>query len=121
MTAEQKQREALEATIAKVRDGLAQAVEGLTELLNQFAPHITQADLDLLTWTPFKSGSGEWCFTDRGMDPDEEPEEVKRTRERVVAYVRAKGGSAFVGKWQLSISKGKRGDVEFLSRKPVKR
>jgi len=126
MSAEELRKTIL-ATLAKIRDGAAQMVEGIDELLKQheesvvvheMKPSITQDDLDLLPWVAFKSGSGGWTFVEP-PDPREEPEEVTRTRERVVAYVRAKGGSASVGKWRLSISRGTRGDVEFLRRTPV--
>jgi len=56
------------------------------------------------------------------MDPEgEEPEEVKRIRERIVKYVESKGGSCFVGKWRLSLNTAPRTGTRFLRRVEVKR
>jgi len=95
-------------------------IEQLIKLHQEGAPSISESDVELLPFTPFKSDpQAGWMFVEPAV-PEEEPEEIKRVRERVVAYVRSKGGTAFVGKYRLSISAGKAG-VEFLRRSPVKR
>jgi len=108
MSAE-KQREALEATLAKIRDAAAQLVEGLTELLNQYKPaepqppSITEADVEKLPRTPYSQTDPRrmWAFaTPRAKDD----EALRQLRDRIRAYVESKGKKCFVGKYHLSLS-----------------
>jgi len=105
----EREAEAIEATITKIRDACAQLTEGLTELLEHYKPaepqppSITQADVEKLPRKPYSQTdpSRMWAFaTPRAKDD----EALKQLRDRIRAYVDSKGGKCFVGKYHLSLS-----------------
>jgi len=115
MSAEELRKTIL-ATLAKIRDGAAQMVEGIDELLKQhdegvagFQPKqeqpfsITQADVEKLPRTPYSQTdpSRMWAFATPRANDDEA---LKQLRDRIRTYVESKGKKCFVGKYHLSLS-----------------
>jgi len=126
MSAE-RTRETLIATLERIREGLAMAIDGIEQLIKLHQegltpakqPSMSEADTDALPWTPYESGGGEWAF----VDPQEDdPEEIKALRARLADYMRAKGKgyrkAVFIGKYRISFS-GDRN--QFFRRSLIKR